>query len=203
SNLEDFKSLGLFGHLYRIGPNCLNGSVEIVDRLTETVTTLAALYVGYKLFKPLIETAVKTGLGGERDDQDVKDIKEGSLHVQLHCFTDERFLEVLTDYESGMMKDRLQAEFSQAGIKVEGLKVEIENMVEVNKTKTSIYRRHRFSIENIQSKFPIANIDELEKRIKEMQSDKNRFSYTAGIQTALLLAILLAIIAIIVAITQP
>jgi hypothetical protein len=40
------------------------------------------------------------------------------------------------------MKERLQEEFSQIGIKVEGLKVEIENMVEVNETKEAISKRY-------------------------------------------------------------
>jgi hypothetical protein len=85
---------------------------------------------------------VKNGLGGERDDQEIRGIRPGSLHVLLHCFTDERFLEVLADYESGRMKERLQDEFSQVGFKVEGLKVVIENAVEVNKTKEAINQRY-------------------------------------------------------------
>ncbi len=92
--------------------------------------------------KPLIEGAVNKGLGGERDDQEVRGIRPGSLHVQLHCFTDERFLEVLAEYETGKMKERLQKEFSQVGIKVEGLKVEIENMEEVYEIKEAINKRY-------------------------------------------------------------
>ena len=107
-----------------------------------TAVSLGALYLGYKLVRPLIETAVKRGLGGERDDQEVRDIRPGSLHVLLHCFTDERFLEVLADYESGRMKQRLQKEFSHIGIKVQGLKVEIENMVQDNETKEAINNRY-------------------------------------------------------------
>ena len=107
-----------------------------------TAVSLGALYLDYKLVRPLIETAVKRGLGGERDDQEVRDIRPGSLHVLLHCLTDERFLEVLADYESGRMEERLQEKFSQIGIKVEGLKVEIENMVEVNETKEAINKRY-------------------------------------------------------------
>ena len=129
----------------------LGGVARAVTRdLCITAVSLGALYVGYKLVKPLIETAVKRGLGGERDDQEVRGIRPGSLHVLLHCFTDERFLEVLADYESGRMKERLQEEFSQIGIKVEGLKVEIENMVEVNETKEAINKRYdRCFIKNI------------------------------------------------------
>ena len=117
-------------------------NVQVVQGMLKTVTTLGALYFGYKLLKPLVESAVKNGLGGERDDQEIRGIRPGSLHVLLHCFTDERFLEVLADYESGRMKERLQDEFSQVGFKVEGLKVVIENAVEVNKTKEAINQRY-------------------------------------------------------------
>jgi hypothetical protein len=115
---------------------------EVTRDLCITAVSLGALYLGYKLVRPLIETAVKRGLGGERDDQEVRGIRPGSLHVLLHCFTGERFLDVLADYESGRMKERLQEEFSQIGIKVEGLKVEIENMIEVNETKEAINKRY-------------------------------------------------------------
>ena len=124
------------------------GNVEVAQEVLKTIggaardvskaaVTLGGLYLGYKSLKLLIDTAAKNGLGGERDDQEFRDIRPGSLHVLLAC-SDERFLEVLEDYESGRMKERLQEEFSQVGIKVEGLKVEIENMEEVNKTKEAI-----------------------------------------------------------------
>ena len=122
--------------------NIATDNVQVARDLCITTVSLGALYLGYKLVRPLIETAVTQGVGGERDDQEVRDIRPGSLHVILHCFTDERFLEVLEDYESGRMKERLQEEFSQIGIKVEGLKVEIENMVEVNETKEAINKRY-------------------------------------------------------------
>ena len=123
---------------------------DVVRLVGITAVSLGALYLGYKLVRPLIETAVKRGLGGERDDQEVQGIEPGSLHVLLHCFTDERFLEVLADYVSGKMKERLQEEFSQIGIKVEGLKVEIEYMVQVNETKEAINKRYnRCFIKNI------------------------------------------------------
>ena len=93
--------------------------------------SLGAAWTAYKVLQPIINHAVTDGLGGERDDQEVRDIRPGSLHVELHCFTDERFLEVLADYESGKMKERLKEELFQVGIKVEGLRVKIENMEEV------------------------------------------------------------------------
>jgi hypothetical protein len=42
---------------------------------------------------------------------------------------------------SGKMKEPLQEEFSQSGIEVEGLKVEIENLEDVNETKRTIESR--------------------------------------------------------------
>jgi hypothetical protein len=118
-----------------------NVQVVIVGTVCITAVTLSALYTGYKLIKPLIDGAVKRSLGGERDDQEIRDIKPGSLNVLLHCLTDERFLEVLEDYECGRLKERLQEEFLQAGIKIEGIKVEILNMEEVRKTKEAINER--------------------------------------------------------------
>ena len=103
--------------------------------------TLGALY---EMLRPVIDGVVKRSFGGERDDQRDPDIKPGSLRVLLHCLTDERFLEVLEDYESGKMQERLQEEFSKAGIKVTGLKVEIRNTEEVNKTKEVINKRYYY-----------------------------------------------------------
>ncbi|CAB3978578.1 GTP-binding YPT6 [Paramuricea clavata] len=114
---------------------------DVVGTVCTTVVTLGALYAGYHLMKPLIEGAVKRAFGGERDDQEFRDIKPGSLNVLLHCLTDERFLEVLEDYESGELKKRLQEEFLLAGIKIEGIKVEILNMEEVCKSKEAINER--------------------------------------------------------------
>ena len=102
-----------------------------------TTFSLGAIYVLYKSLKKQTEIrdAVSRAVGGERDDQKTGDIKPGSLHVLLHCFTDQRLLEVLEDYESGRMKDRLEREFSDIGIEVEGLKVEIDNIEEIMKRK--------------------------------------------------------------------
>ena len=107
-------------------------------------TESGTLGVLYEMLRPLIDGVVKRSFGGERDGQRDPDIKPGSLRVLLHCLTDERFLEVLEDYESGKMKERLQEEFSKAGIKVTGLKVEIGDIEEVNKTKEAINKRYYY-----------------------------------------------------------
>ena len=132
---------GGFEFFINISTDNVDVASQLVKKAWKSVTTLGALYLGYKSARFLIETAVKKGLGGERADQEVGDIKPGSLHVRLHCLTDERFLQVFADYESGRMKERLQEEFLQVGIQVEGLKVVIQNMVEVNKAKEAINKR--------------------------------------------------------------
>ena len=114
-------------------------SAKSVRDVCITAVTLGAIYAGYKLIAKKIDGAVSRGLGGERDDQEIRDIKPGSLHVLLHCFTDQRLLEVLEDFESGRMKERLEKEFSKIGIEVEGLKIEIDNIEEVKKRKEQMY----------------------------------------------------------------
>ena len=78
--------------------------------------------------------------GNERDDQEVPEIRPGCLHVLLRCLTDERFLEVLEDYESGKIKQCLEEELLKAGIKTKGLEIKIENMKEVQERKVAIKR---------------------------------------------------------------
>ena len=117
--------------------------VEVSEALQEIAgyvslggaTTLAALY-GWRFFRPLIGDVINRVFGG--DDQEALQIVVGSLHVKLDCFTAERFLEVLHDYETGRIKERLEKEFSEFGFKVEGMKIQIENIDEVNEKKDSM-----------------------------------------------------------------
>ena len=119
-----------------------DAAVRITQELGSTSVKLGTIYAGCELAKPPIDAAVTSAFGGPRDDQEKPKIRPGSLHVLLRCLTDERFLEVLADYESGRIKQRLQKELSQIGIEVEGLNIEIENMEEVNKTKAAINERY-------------------------------------------------------------
>lgn len=126
-----------------ISLNLATDNVEVVGKLTTAAVTLGAIYAGYKIFQPAIQAAVYRALGGDHPDQKIRDIGEGSLHVVLHCFTDKRFQEVLGDYESGNMKKRFEQEFEAIGLKVKGLKVKIENMLEVNEINEAIKKRYK------------------------------------------------------------
>ena len=110
-------------------------TAQAVRDVGVTAVTLGALYTQSALEAKRIDAATTLALGGERDDQKVKEIKPGCLRVLLECFTDKRFLEVIDDVESGRLKERLEKEFLEIGITVGGLQVEIENMEEVKERK--------------------------------------------------------------------
>ena len=112
-----------------------SGSAQSVRDLSITAVTLGAIYAGYKLIAKGIDVAIFRGLGGERDDQEICDITPDGTNVSLRCFTDQRVVEVLEDFERGTMKERLENEFSEIGIEVEGLQVEIDNIEEVEERK--------------------------------------------------------------------
>ena len=133
-------SANIAGRIYSFVITC---DKSVVKDLCVTAVTLYSIYTTHKLLAQAIDGIVNRGLGGPRQDQDIGGIKPGSLHVKLHCFTDERFLEVWSDFESGRMKARLQEEFTKAGIDVDGLKIEIENMNEVNDTMRAIESRQK------------------------------------------------------------
>jgi hypothetical protein len=119
------------------------GKVEVSREGVKHVTTLADLYYGDA--KPVmnsIKTAVENGSSGKRDNVEVRNMRPKSFQIILKCFTNERFLVALEDCESGKLEKRLQEEFSKAGIKVNELKVEIENVEEVNKTRETIHKRY-------------------------------------------------------------
>ena len=117
-------------------------STEVVIDLCCTVDKLGYIYFAYRLVRPLIDAAVTKTLGGnERDDQEFREIRPGRLgclHVFLRCFTDERFLEVLEDWESGKIKQCLEEELLKAEIKTKGLEMNIENIKEVQERKSAI-----------------------------------------------------------------
>ena len=120
--------------------NISTESVRMVRDVGITAAvTLGGVYAAYKIIESQVFVgAVTEGLGGERMDQEIRDIERGSLRILLHCLTDERYLEVLEDFESGRMRDRLQKEFLEIGIEVKGMKIEIINIEEVNERKEAI-----------------------------------------------------------------
>ncbi len=124
--------------------NISTDSVRMVRDVGITAAVaLGGVYAAYKIIEPLVFVgAVTKGLGGERKDQEIRNIERGSLRILLRCLTDERYLEVLEDFESERMRDRLQKEFLEIGIEIKGMKIEIINIEEVNETKEAIDKRY-------------------------------------------------------------
>jgi hypothetical protein len=56
--------------------------------------------------------------------------------------TDERFIEVLADYDSGKMKNHLRDEFVKIGLDVREPKIKIDNLKEVNVQRAKIINRY-------------------------------------------------------------
>ncbi len=103
---------------------------------------LRDIYSKNKIVKQLLDGVVLKVLGGARNDQEVQNGNSEYLHVLVQCFTDERFVEVLADYDSGRMKNRLKEEFLKIGLDVQELQIIIENQEEVNLLKARILSRY-------------------------------------------------------------
>lgn len=128
----------------RLGTIAAVSGIRAIRRIgaAPAIGAIAVIYL-YPRVRPIINSVVIKAFGGnKKGEQEVTEIKPGCLHVLLRCFTEARFLQVIDDYESGRIKQRLEEEFSKAGIKNKGLKVEIENMKEVQKTKRAIQERY-------------------------------------------------------------
>ena len=130
--------------------NISASSIEVVKEICGTAVKISAVgtigaigaIYSYPLLKTLIDAAVAKAFGGDkRDDQEVREIRPGSLHVLLRCFTEARFLEVLEDCESCKIKQRLEKEFLKVRIKTTELVIEIKNMKEVEERKAAIKER--------------------------------------------------------------
>lgn len=125
------------------------GTVELAEEVvgvaryaTKAGIALGAIYL-IPRYQPIIRDAIVSALGGVRQyAQHIVRTWTGSLHFVLRCFTDDRFLEILRDYESGKIKKRLEEEFLKVGIKTTGLELKIDNMEEVEETKATINKRY-------------------------------------------------------------
>ena len=141
ASIELQGSAGMF--LFRITTSNVEVTKEIsgVAVVGTVFVGLGALWASSYLARTIVNARLNNAFGVENDDQNIEESRIGSLLVTIRCFTDERFLEVLADYESGETKRRLEKEFEQVGLKVEWLIVEIENTDEVKKKSTAINER--------------------------------------------------------------
>ena len=90
---------------------------DVATTFRRTAITLGALYTGYSLMRPLVETAVQNALGRGLNE----DIGEPET-------------ESLPDHNSEIVQQRLQDELAKVGLQVKGLKLKIEDLDEKMET---------------------------------------------------------------------
>ncbi|CAB4015069.1 Hypothetical predicted protein [Paramuricea clavata] len=72
---------------------------------------LRGIYRTSKMVAQLLDGVILKVLGGARDEQEVQIINPEYIHVLVQCYTDERFVEVLADHDSGRMKSVCKKNF--------------------------------------------------------------------------------------------
>ena len=74
---------------------------------------------------------IRRGFVRALDAYVVGNIVDGSLTVEVHCYTPENFLEFLDDFNKGIIKKNLTEEFSKVGLQLDNLAVEIDNLDDI------------------------------------------------------------------------
>ena len=90
----------------------------------------------------LIVAFVWAGSAIKKKEAEIRNIGPGCLQCEVHCFTEDIFLEIVRDYEAGRIKNRLEEEYLKAGYKITGLEVKIKNSEEIERIKTAIEKRY-------------------------------------------------------------
>ena len=135
-----------FGRIIWISFNSDNVQMAGGETINLNGARLQDIYCKNKIVKQLLDGVVLKVLDSARNDQEVQNINSEYPRVLVQCFTDERFVEVLADYDSGRMKNRLEEEFLKIGLDVQELQIVIENQEEVNVRKARILSRYYMMI---------------------------------------------------------
>ena len=138
---------------------------DLLPDLGRSALSLGALYILPSVGKAIYSAIEVAVLGSKiwKKIPEIRNITAGCLQFEVRCFTEEIFLEILRDYESGKIKERLEEEFVRIGIKTKGLEVKILNSEEVERTKTAIEKRYAGKwflsvlIENVNCRTPFVN----------------------------------------------
>ena len=124
-------------------------AIKVIDISFEGLLTSAAAanvlanILAVPAYKILLGAAIfRTAHAIKQNAGEIRDIVAGCLQCEVRCFTEDIFLEVLRDHETGMIKKRLEEEYVKAGYEMTGLEVKIQNSEEVERTKTAIKKRY-------------------------------------------------------------
>jgi len=113
-------------------------TVKIDNAILAGLVSVGALSLGayYLANRRPVENAVRNGLELRNEagvvDPEVRNIEEGSILVELHCHSENSFIQFVEDFEMKKVKYRLEEEFTKIGFQGQ-LRVTIENADEVYK----------------------------------------------------------------------
>ena len=113
-------------------------SLKIDNTILAGLVSVGALSLGayYLANRRPVENAIRNGLEIRNDagvvDPEVRNIEEGSILVELHCYSEQSFIQFVEDFEAKKVKQRLEEEFTKIGFQGQFC-VTIENADEVYK----------------------------------------------------------------------
>ena len=139
--MEQSSNTSDSGVSLRVEMRITGGTVKVNKESGTVVITFDEFCGSSGTIDPTIQLTVLKSCGDDRTDQKLE-LKFGSLLVIVHCFTYERFLEVLYDVKSGKLKERLLKEFLLIRVEIKEMEIEIMNMEEVRKTKEAMEKRY-------------------------------------------------------------
>jgi len=113
-------------------------TIKIDNAILAGIVSVGFLSLGayYLANRRPVENAIRNGLEIRNEagvvDPEVRSIGEGSILVELHCHSENSFIQFVDDFETEKVKDRLEEEFAKIVFQVQ-LRVTIENADEVYK----------------------------------------------------------------------
>ena len=123
-------------------------SLKIDNTVLAGIISVGALSLGafYLANRQPVENAIRNGLENRNEagvvDPEVRNIEEGSIFVELHCYSERSFLQFVEEFEAKKVEHRVEEEFRKIGFQ-QNLQVTIKNADEVNKkVKVIRYSAH-------------------------------------------------------------
>lgn len=111
-------------------------SLKIDNTILAGIVSIGVLSLGayYLANRRSVENAIRSGLEIRNEagvvDPEVRNIEEGSILVELHCYSEHSFIQFVEDFEAKKVEHRLEEEFTKIGFN-RGLHVTIRNAIEV------------------------------------------------------------------------
>ena len=134
---EQARNFTIFDYFFKV-----IGAMKEVDKAySDVVAPVGTLGDKFDI-EPYKQKIISVVLSVFLKRGEIRNIMSGCIQFELRCFTEDKFLEISKDYESGKIRKSLEEEFLKVGIKITGLVVKIINSEEVERTKTALEKRY-------------------------------------------------------------